>query len=592
MISKLKDCDTLLSEFWYKVFNVIPHPMAISVYSTGHYIKVNESFLTTFGYSEEEVIGKSFSSLRLWVNEEDREKAIKLLLDAGRLRDYEVLIRTKSEEIKVCSFSAEFIDINGEKYVLSHLTDITERKKMEENLKKEQQRIFSVLDELPGIVALMSEDLAPKYANKAFKALFGEDDGRPCYEVIGKKEPCEVCYTKLLFEKKQPINWEMPVKDIAIYDTYEKLIYDVDGSPLALKVGIDITKRKKAEQELLYSEEKYRTFFENSMDGILLAKEDGTFIAANQALCQMVGMSEEELYQAGKERIFDWSDGTMQELELALQKKGKARGEVKLIHKELSKVPVEVSMQTFSRSNGELYTSVIFRDLSEKIKINQELSRLDRLNIIGQIAAGIGHEVRNPLTTIRGFLQILGKKPKYIEDKEYFDLMIEELDRTNNILSEFLSLGKDSSNSLEVHNLNKIIQDLYPLLQADALNSGKDIIVEQQTIPDMELNRKEIHQLILNLARNGLEAMSAGGTLSIQTFMEGEQVVLAVCDEGVGIAADILDKLGTPFLTTKADGTGLGLATCYNIAARHNASIKVETGPKGTTFFVKFKRNE
>ncbi|MEW5899031.1 MAG: ATP-binding protein, partial [Bacillota bacterium] len=90
---------------------------------------------------------------------------------------------------------------------------------------------------------------------------------------------------------------------------------------------------------------------------------------------------------------------------------------------------------------------------------------------------------------------------------------------------------------------------------------------------------------------NGLEAMPPGGTLTIKTFQEGEEVVLAVQDEGPGIEPDLLEKIGTPFFTTKDDGTGLGLAVCYSIAARHKAAITVETSPAGTTFFVRFKQN-
>jgi signal transduction histidine kinase len=107
-------------------------------------------------------------------------------------------------------------------------------------------------------------------------------------------------------------------------------------------------------------------------------------------------------------------------------------------------------------------------------------------------------------------------------------------------------------------------------------------------IPDILLDEKEIRQLILNLVRNGLEAMLAGGRITIKTFKEGESVVLAVQDEGKEIERNVLEKMGTPFYTTKDSGTGLGLAVCYSIAARHNAAIRVETGLSGTTFFVVF----
>jgi len=117
----------------------------------------------------------------------------------------------------------------------------------------------------------------------------------------------------------------------------------------------------------------------------------------------------------------------------------------------------------------------------------------------------------------------------------------------------------------------------------------KEIILELQDTDVLLLDEKEIRQLVLNLARNGLEAISGSGKLTIKTFMDGEEVVLAVKDEGNGIRPEDLEKMGTPFFTTKENGTGLGLATCYSITDRHNAEIQIETGPSGTTFSVRFK---
>lgn len=232
---------------------------------------------------------------------------------------------------------------------------------------------------------------------------------------------------------------------------------------------------------------------------------------------------------------------------------------------------------------------MVTMDITDQVRHEKELLRLDRLNIIGQMAAGIGHEVRNPMTTVRGFLQMLSEKKECLNYRGYFDLMIEELDRANAIITEFLSLARNKPVDLQAQNLNKILDDLFPLLQADALNADKNIKLEKLPIPNIKLNRNEIHQLILNLVKNGLEAMTRRGQVTIKTFTEGEETVLAVQDEGTGIDPKIFDKLGTPFLTTKEQGTGLGLATCYSIAERTNARIEVNTGSEGTTFFVRFK---
>lgn len=230
--------------------------------------------------------------------------------------------------------------------------------------------------------------------------------------------------------------------------------------------------------------------------------------------------------------------------------------------------------------------------VAERIKIANDMARLERLNLMGEMAAGIAHEIRNPMTTVRGFLQMLGSRKENQEQKEYFDLMLDELDRANGIISEYLSLARNKKVDFQLKNINEIVQALYPLVLADAMNADKEVEVNLTEVPELDLDEKEIRQLILNLSRNGLEAMPPGKGLVIETYPDGKEVVLAIRDQGTGIPSHLIDKLGTPFFTTKENGTGLGLAVSYSIVAHHNATIKVESGPSGTTFYVLFKREK
>jgi|GEM_PF-1113129 Signal transduction histidine kinase, nitrogen specific len=233
--------------------------------------------------------------------------------------------------------------------------------------------------------------------------------------------------------------------------------------------------------------------------------------------------------------------------------------------------------------------TVFFRDISELKRQQQELGRLERLNLIGQLAAGISHEIRNPLTTVKGFLQIFGSKTKFSEDKEVLDLMISEIDRANAIISDFLSLSKISLENIKLQNINQTIGKLFPMLQADAFNSNKQVVLElDDLLPDIRFNENEIKQLILNLVRNGLEVTPENGKVTIKTFVVEDKVVLAITDQGPGIPQEIQDKIGTPFFTTKETGTGLGLAISMGIAQRHEAVFKFETGKNGTIFTTIF----
>ena len=231
----------------------------------------------------------------------------------------------------------------------------------------------------------------------------------------------------------------------------------------------------------------------------------------------------------------------------------------------------------------------MLKNIKEKKKYEKELKRLSNLELIGQMAAGISHEIRNPMTTVRGFLQLLKTDEQLERHAGHFNLMIDELDRANGIITEFLSVGNTRTSDMKIMNLNSIINDILPIIKIDTFNQNKQIQIYTQEIPDLLLNHNEIRQLILNLYRNGLESMEEEGALTIGTYLEnGNCVVLAIQDQGSGIDPGIIEKIGTPFYTTKDEGTGLGLGICYAVAARHHATIEIETGPEGTIFFTRF----
>ncbi|WP_207647205.1 ATP-binding protein [Desulfosporosinus sp. BG] len=301
--------------------------------------------------------------------------------------------------------------------------------------------------------------------------------------------------------------------------------------------------------------------------------------ARNQARHEVIGKTPCELGSPTEEaeKVFYCLEkqGSIDNLEISIPKHNGTFGKALL-----SAEVVEI--------DGELCGLFDYTEITELKKMQAEMARLDRLNLVGQMAAGIAHEIRNPMTTVRGYLQFLGAKQEYITQRSTFDLMISELDRANSIITEFLSLTRNQPTRLKCQNLNDILNNLYPMIEADAFNQNKLIKFIPQEIPDIQLSTKEIHQLVLNLCHNGLEAMREQSRLTIRTFTDSEGVVLSVQDEGAGIGKEAVGKLGTPFYTTKEGGTGLGLAMCYNIAESHNASIDVDTGPQGTTFFVRF----
>lgn len=262
---------------------------------------------------------------------------------------------------------------------------------------------------------------------------------------------------------------------------------------------------------------------------------------------------------------------------------------LRLICKNKAILWVEQKCSPIFDDKGQLIAlEGIIRDITARKKLEQMSSLFDRMNMVGSMAATVAHEIRNPLTTVRGYLQVLASKEKYRTDREKFDLMTEEIDRANSIIKEYLSLSREKMVDLKKYSLNRIIDALFPLIQADATASKVNVFLKQSEIPDLLLDENEIRQLLLNLVRNGIEAMPTGGNLTLRTFLEDNHAVLSISDQGSGIPSHILDNLGTPFVTTKDSGTGLGLPICYQIAHRHHANIQIDTGAQGTTISVYF----
>lgn len=245
--------------------------------------------------------------------------------------------------------------------------------------------------------------------------------------------------------------------------------------------------------------------------------------------------------------------------------------------------------------SGEIIGAVIsFTDITERENLLREMGRLERLNLIGEMAASVAHEIRNPMTVVRGNLQLMAVKSA---DKNRYNLLIGELDRANEIIEDFLSLARNRAVPKSLCSLNKIVSSLQPLLYADAVKSGCVLELDLESeLPDLLLSQKEVKQLILNLCRNANDSMPNNGRLILRTRRVNAFIELQVQDTGCGIPLDCVKKVKEPFYTTKSNGTGLGLAICQSIAEQHDAELTIQSCEGlGTTITIQFPvpmRNE
>jgi signal transduction histidine kinase len=224
-----------------------------------------------------------------------------------------------------------------------------------------------------------------------------------------------------------------------------------------------------------------------------------------------------------------------------------------------------------------------------KLKHMEDLIRSsEKLGVLGELAAGIAHEVRNPLTTLKGFLQLINRDTNS-QNQIYIKLMLEEVDRIEQITNEFMAVAKPQALLFKPENLTTIINQVVTFLQPQALLLGIEITVSDNgNIGQVFCEKNHLKQVFINLIKNAFEAMPNGGKLSISiTQLEGKYLVIEFVDNGCGIPEDALEKLGEPFFTLKDKGNGLGLMMCKKIIQQHQGEVHVTSKVNnGTTFKI------
>ncbi|GAB4169084.1 MAG: hypothetical protein Kow00108_02520 [Calditrichia bacterium] len=229
----------------------------------------------------------------------------------------------------------------------------------------------------------------------------------------------------------------------------------------------------------------------------------------------------------------------------------------------------------------------------KSLEMNQKkLIRFERFAAVGELTAQIAHEIKNPLVSIGGFARLIEKKSEEIpEIKKYANIIVNEVNRLEQILKSMLDYIKPEQIKLKTQNLNKLIYSTLELVKENLENGYIIEFLPDRKCPLLKLDEEKIHQVLINLLKNSLQAMPDGGKITIKTeYTHDKQVKLIVADQGTGIPQQVKSKLFQPFITTKTDGTGLGLAISKKILDAHDAKINFKSmKPKGTLINITFK---
>lgn len=376
------------------------------------------------------------------------------------------------------------------------------------------------------------------------------------------------------------------------------IIDSYDGAFILFN-SINITEHKRiealvkeeynlTEKNLLETRELLESLINNSFDAIVVLDLEGYVLRINPNFEKMFGWTCQEVI--GR-KLLVTPDYLIPEKEEHIKKviSGKVIKGVKTVkqRKDGSLFDVSVTLSPIRNAEGEVIAFTgIARDITELNKSRELLQNTEKLSIAGQLAAGIAHEIRNPLTSLKGFLQLmeLGGEQK----KEYYKIMKDELNRIELILSELLIIVKPEVVSFKQKDIRTIVEQVVTLLDTQAIMNN----IQIATIFDVEkliidCYENQIKQVFINFIKNGIEAMPKGGELVIEVKKEGDTVKIRIQDQGCGIPEDQLAKIGQPFYTTKENGTGLGLMVTYNIIENHHGSVSVTSKiNEGATFTI------
>jgi PAS domain S-box-containing protein len=337
---------------------------------------------------------------------------------------------------------------------------------------------------------------------------------------------------------------------------------------------------------------------QTSQDGIIANDPSGNILIFNEGAGRILGYREEEVISKINVALL-YPPGVAQDVRTKIHSQGFG-GIGRLINYEtmaLSKtgehIPVELSAILIYEKDNEVATVGFFRDLRERKQLQEQLLQSERLAALGHMAAHISHEVKNPLVVIGGIarqvLKGLADDPQ--KNIEKLKIIVEEIQRLEDFLVEVGSFAKLSEMKKEVVDLNTLIQELAFKLESSLQERNIKLSLGLDTkLPQVQFASLHLSQVLLNIAKNSIEAMPAGGNLTFNTRSHNDTVFVQISDTGEGIPPDIIDKIFQPFYSTKPRGSGLGLAISKTIIEAHQGQIKIESEPdKGTCMTILLK---
>ncbi|MCM3603366.1 PAS domain S-box protein [Robertmurraya korlensis] len=347
-------------------------------------------------------------------------------------------------------------------------------------------------------------------------------------------------------------------------------------SPNGLSVYfLDVTVEKKAASK---KQQHYKSLFEQNPDAVFSFDLEGNYLSVNSAMERLLGYTEKEFLQLTYLPLVE--EAELQRTRNHYEKAAKGytqHYETKALHKDGRVVHVSVTNIPIIVDNEVVGVYGIAKDITDQKSTELQLIKSEKLSAVGQLSASIAHEIRNPLTALKGFIQIM-RSSAPSKEIGYFEIMADEIARIEQITGELLMVAKPQVQQFHYENLTEIFQDVTTLLGSQALMNNVDIKVMSEDIPLVYCVAHQIKQVFINLIKNAIESMPTGGVIHVRLGSSHTGAVfIQVHDQGCGIPEGLLENIGIPFYTTKQKGTGLGMMTSFKIIESHTGTMEISS---------------
>ncbi|MCX7880314.1 MAG: PAS domain-containing protein [Ignavibacteria bacterium] len=473
----------------------------------------------------------------------------------------------------------------------------------EERDKNERTLLKSIFDSLQDLTFVFDLNQRITKVNKAFCKFFGIQEqqviGARCYEILNKsgiecsKEEifniiANICETKVtlvkIYTSKEPteIFWEA---------TFTPIFDDYGNIYLILTAWHNISEMMKLRREIENLEKKLRSFVNNAQDWISMKDIEGRYIIVNPVIAEAFGKRPEEFIGKTPEEVLPANLAkTIRVHDSLVLRSGKPAMFNEIINMNGEERHFRMLRFPLTDQTGKIIgTCTIGRDTTNEVQLMERLIQSEKLAALGRLAAGVAHEINNPLTGILSFAESIAEELEPNNPlREDVQIIVRETLRCRDIVQNLLDFAKQHTPKLEVVSPNEIVRQSIELIHKIPSFKDIQILVDYDTnIPMIKADANQIQQVILNLILNSADAMNYKGKINVITkyFRNQNKCTISVEDNGPGIPKNLLEKIFEPFFSTK-NTSGLGLAVSWGIIERHNGTIEVDNAPNGGAIFT------